>query len=60
MSRGLINCNPLNIRHNSDKFQGERLQQTDRAFKQFNTMAEGYRAGFVNLGTYFNTRDQYY
>lgn len=52
MSRGLINCNPLNIRHNPDKFQGERLQQTDRSFKQFNTMAEGYRAGFVNLGTY--------
>lgn len=54
MSRGLINCNPLNIRHNSDKFQGERIVQTDRAFKQFNTMADGYRAGFVTLGTYLS------
>ncbi len=49
--RGLRNNNPLNIRHNTDKFQGE-TQGNDKAFKTFITMPHGYRAGFVILHTY--------
>jgi len=49
--RGLRNNNPLNIRHNSDKFQGE-VTGTDKAFKTFVSMAYGYRAAFVILATY--------
>ncbi|MDR1102958.1 MAG: structural protein P5 [Tannerella sp.] len=52
MARGLDNNNPLNIRHNKDVFQGETVPSKDRAFKQFKTMACGYRAAFVTLGTY--------
>ena len=49
--RGLRNNNPLNIRHNSDKFQGE-IAGKDTAFKTFISMAYGYRAAFVTLATY--------
>ncbi|MDL2313304.1 structural protein P5 [Bacteroidales bacterium OttesenSCG-928-B11] len=49
--RGLRNNNPLNIRHNADKYQGE-VAGTDKSFKTFSTMAHGYRAAFVTLGTY--------
>lgn len=52
LPRGLRNNNPGNIRINSDKFQGEILPSTDGAFKQFETMAYGYRAMFVTLRTY--------
>ena len=52
-TRGLRNNNPLNIRHNADNFQGE-IKGTDKAFKQFATMAFGYRAAFVTLGTYLS------
>jgi len=51
--RGLRNNNPLNIRHNSDKFQGE-VTGTDKAFKTFISMAYGYRAAFVTLATYLS------
>jgi hypothetical protein len=51
-SRGLRNNNPLNIRHNADKFQGEIQPGQDKAFKQFETPAYGYRAAFVTLATY--------
>ena len=51
-SRGLRNKNPLNIRINKDKFVGEVLPSTDTAFKQFISMAYGYRAAFVTLATY--------
>jgi len=51
-SRGLRNNNPLNIRISRDVFQGEISPSTDRAFKQFQTPAYGYRAAFVTLGTY--------
>ncbi|MDR1370944.1 MAG: structural protein P5 [Dysgonamonadaceae bacterium] len=54
MSRGLRNNNPLNIRNNPDKFQGEIKPSTDKAFKQFSTPAYGYRAAFVTLGTYLS------
>lgn len=50
--RGLRNNNPLNIRHSRDRFQGEVVPGSDRAFKQFSSMAYGYRAAFVVLGSY--------
>ena len=49
--RGLRNNNPLNIRHSSDRFQGE-TQGNDKAFKTFVSMPFGYRAAFVTLATY--------
>jgi hypothetical protein len=52
MPRGLRNCNPGNIRKGGDVFQGEIIPSTDAAFKQFKTMALGYRAMFVTLDTY--------
>ncbi|MDL2254968.1 structural protein P5 [Parabacteroides sp. OttesenSCG-928-K15] len=52
LPRGLRNNNPGNIRHNKDKFQGEVVPSKDAAFKQFTSMAYGYRAMFVTLGTY--------
>lgn len=50
--RGIRNCNPLNIRCSRDKFDGEIVPGTDLLFKQFRSMAYGYRAAFVILGTY--------
>ncbi|PXV60133.1 hypothetical protein CLV62_13153 [Dysgonomonas alginatilytica] len=52
MSRGLRNCNPGNIRINGDKFQGEIIPSKDKSFKQFTSMAYGYRAMFAVLDTY--------
>jgi hypothetical protein len=51
LPRGLRNNNPLNIRHNSDNFQGE-IKGTDKSFKTFSCMPYGYRAAFVILHTY--------
>lgn len=51
MARGLRNNNPLNIRHNGDKWQGE-VPSTDKSFMQFSSIAYGYRAAFVTLHTY--------
>lgn len=53
LPRGLRNCNPLNIRKNTDLWQGLRKEQTDPVFFQFVTMAYGYRAAFITLRTYF-------
>lgn len=53
-TRGCRNSNPLNIRANSDKFQGEVQPSQDKVFKQFETMAYGYRAAFKVLRTYIN------
>ena len=39
LPRGLRNCNPGNIRINSDLFQGEIRPSKDKSFKQFETMA---------------------
>lgn len=50
--RGLRNNNPGNIRKGGDVFQGEIVPSGDTAFKQFKTMAYGYRAMFVTLDTY--------
>lgn len=52
MTRGYKNCNPGNIEQNRDMFQGEVRPSQDKRFKQFRTMAYGYRAMFVTLATY--------
>lgn len=52
--RGLRNNNPLNIRISADKFQGEVQPSQDKAFKQFETIAYGYRAAFRVIRTYIN------
>lgn len=51
MTRAEKNNNPLNIRHSKDTFAGE-ITGDDKSFKTFRTMAMGYRAAFVILGTY--------
>lgn len=52
MTRGLKNNNPLNMRHDKDIWKGEVKPGTDPAFKQFRTMAWGYRAAFRLLYNY--------
>jgi hypothetical protein len=51
MTRGYINKNPGNIRHDGTTWQGE-VSGKDKDFKSFKSMAYGYRALFVNLRTY--------
>lgn len=52
MARGLANCNPGNIRRSNVRYQGEVRPSRDPAFKQFESLAWGYRAIFVLLDTY--------
>ena len=52
MTRGIRNNNPLNIRHTADRWQGARVEQTDKEFVQFESMAYGYRAAWKVLDTY--------
>lgn len=52
MTRGLRNCNPGNIRKSKTRYLGEIIPSHDPAFKEFETMAWGYRAMFVVLHTY--------
>ena len=52
LPRGLRNCNPGNIRINGDLFQGEIRPSKDKSFKQFETMAYGYRSVFRILSNY--------
>lgn len=52
MSRGLRNCNPGNIRRSKTRYKGEKLPSRDSEFKEFKSMAYGYRAMFVLLDTY--------
>lgn len=52
MSRGIRNCNPGNIRQSRTRFVGEILPSRDSSFKEFQSMAYGYRAMFVLLDTY--------
>ena len=54
MTRGIRNNNPLNIRHSTDQWQGARVEQTDKAFVQFKSMAYGYRAAWKVLESYWN------
>lgn len=50
--RGLRNNNPGNIRHSGTVWQGEVTPSTDRSFKQFKSMAYGYRAMIKLLQNY--------
>ena len=52
LPRGLRNYNPGNIRKNNIVYAGEIVPSQDDEFKQFVTMAYGYRAMFVVLYTY--------
>lgn len=52
MSRGLRNCNPGNIRRSRVRYAGEVVPSRDIEFKEFESMAYGYRAMFVLLDTY--------
>lgn len=52
LPRGLRNRNPGNIRQSKGCYKGEVRPSRDPAFKQFETMAWGYRAIFVLLDTY--------
>ncbi|MBO7198418.1 MAG: structural protein P5 [Alistipes sp.] len=52
MSRGLRNNNPGNIRKSRVRYKGEVTPSRDPEFKEFETMAYGYRAMFVLLDTY--------
>jgi hypothetical protein len=55
LPRGLRNNNPGNIRISSAvTFTGEIQPSKDNAFKQFSTIAYGYRAMFVLLYTYYS------
>ena len=53
-SRGIRNNNPLNIRHTGGHFLGEVVPGSDRTFKQFTSMAYGYRAAFVQMSIYLS------
>ena len=53
MNRGTRNNNPLNIRRSKDRWEGARVEQTDPAFVQFETMAYGYRAAWKTLESYW-------
>ena len=53
MSRGIKNNNPLNIRKSSVEFKGEVTPSRDKSFKEFRTLAYGYRAAFKVLRTYY-------
>ena len=52
MARGLNNLNPGNIRQSKVRYKGEVRPSRDPAFKQFESLAWGYRAIFVLLDTY--------
>ena len=52
MARGLDNRNPGNIRRSKVRYRGEVRPSRDPDFKQFETLAWGYRAIFVLLDTY--------
>lgn len=52
MARGLDNRNPGNIRRSRVRYRGEVSPSRDPDFKQFETLAWGYRAIFVLLDTY--------
>lgn len=54
LPRGLRGNNPGNIRINKDLFNGEVRPSRDKSFKQFETMAYGYRAMFRILRNYYN------
>ena len=53
MTRGIRNNNPLNIRRVAGtKWKGQRTEQTDKSFVQFESIEYGLRAAFCILDTY--------
>ena len=55
ISRGIRNCNPLNIRRGRDQWQGQAERQSDAAFVVFKSMEWGWRAAFKLLTrTYYH------
>jgi len=53
MTLGLRNNNPLNIRRVAGtKWKGQRTEQTDKSFVQFESLEWGIRAAFCILNTY--------
>ena len=52
-NRGIRNNNPLNIRRSTDRWEGARIEQTDKSFVQFTSMAYGYRAAWKTLESYW-------
>lgn len=50
--RGIRNNNPCNIRLSRTTYKGEVTPSSDKAFKQFESMAYGYSAVFVTLRHY--------
>ena len=55
LSRGYRNCNPGNIRISKTIYKGEIVPSQDTAFKQFTSMAYGYRAMFVLIHYYYRS-----
>lgn len=55
MGRGYRNNNPCNIRNSREKWDGEVIPSQDKEFKQFRSMAYGFRAVFKLLHNY-NTK----
>lgn len=53
-ARGIENNNPGNIRRSNEKFVGEIRPSRDPEFKQFRSMAYGYRALMRVLKTYYH------
>ena len=53
MKRGIRHNNPLNIRPSADRWEGMRMEQTDKSFVQFQSMAYGYRAAWKVLESYW-------
>ena len=52
-TRGIRNCNPLNIRYNPrNKWKGRALIRTDETFEQFADMYFGFRAALIVLDRY--------
>lgn len=51
LPRGIRNNNPLNIRKGNN-WKGERQQQTDPSFEEFESIQMGLRAGFIILRNY--------
>lgn len=51
--RGIRNNNPLNIRKGNN-WKGERPNQKDKAFEEFESMQMGIRAAFIILRNYIS------
>ena len=56
LKRGYRNNNPLNINKSGIVWEGEIRPSTDPRFSQFETMAYGYRAAFINMRTQITKR----